>query len=143
MLCKVCESLIQKHGLNKAETQLKQQPTLWKEMLLRTQTPQMLGLYDVIADALIENALYFFRERIENAFLSREYGGRCERMRASKNDSIYERLDVQFTLDQALQHCVAVKGACVTRNSVRQMLKNWKRQGLVVQTEFSHYRKVN
>ena len=142
MLCKVCEILIQKHTLGGAETQLKQQPALWKEMLLKTQTPQMLGLYDVIADTLMENALYFFRERIENAFMSGEYGGGLQRQVRAKNDSIYDRLDVQFTLDQAVQHCVAVKGAGVTRNGVRQMLKNWKKQGLIVQTEFSQYRKV-
>ena len=142
MLCKVCEMLIQKHTLGGAETQLKQQPVLWKEMLLKTQTPQMLGLYDVIADTLMENALYFFRERIENAFMSGEYGGGLQRQVRAKNDSIYDRLDVQFTLDQAVQHCVAVKGAGVTRNGVRQMLKNWKKQGLIVQTEFSQYRKV-
>ena len=49
MLCKVCETLIHKHGLNGAETQLKQHPNLWKEMLLKNQTPQMMELYDIIA----------------------------------------------------------------------------------------------
>ena len=73
MLCKVCEQLIQKHGLNGAETQLKQNPNLWKEMILKAQTPTMLDTYDVIADSLLDNALYFFRDRIENAFLSRDY----------------------------------------------------------------------
>ncbi len=75
MLCKVCETLIHKHGLNGAEAQLKQQPGLWKEMLLKAQTPTMLEAYDVIADSLLENALYFFRDRIENAFQSRSYAG--------------------------------------------------------------------
>ncbi len=42
MLCKVCETLIQKHGLNAAETQMKQTPNLWREMLMKAQTPQML-----------------------------------------------------------------------------------------------------
>ena len=49
MLCKVLETLIQKHGLNGAETLLKQQPTLWKEMLVKAQTPAMMEAYDVIA----------------------------------------------------------------------------------------------
>ena len=62
MLCKVCETLIQKHGLNGAETLLKQNPNLWKDLLLKAQTPTMLEVYDVIADSLIENALYFFRD---------------------------------------------------------------------------------
>ena len=46
MLCKVCESLIQKHGLTGAEAKLKQQPGLWKELLLKAQTPTMLEAYD-------------------------------------------------------------------------------------------------
>ena len=143
MLCKVCETLIQKHGLNGAEAKLKQQPGLWKEMLLKTQTPTMLEAYDVIADSLLENALYFFRDRIENAFQSREYAGsqNNERTKRGRNDSIFSRLDVQFTFEQAMQHSVAVKGANVTHNTVRQMLKNWRKQGLVVLTDDGLYRK--
>ena len=45
MLCRVCEQLIQKHGLAGAETKLKQQPGLWREMLLKAQTPQLLSAY--------------------------------------------------------------------------------------------------
>ena len=144
MLCKVCEGLIQKHGMNGAEAQLKQYPNLWKELLLKAQTPQLLEAYDVIADSLLENALHFFRDRIENAFNSRDYAG-CvsgERLKRGKNDSIYERLDVQFTFEQAMQHSVAIKGAGVNHNTVRQMLKNWRKQGLVAQTEDGRYRKL-
>ena len=143
MLCKVCEMLIQKHGLTGAEAKLKQQPNLWKEMLLKAQTPTMLEVYDVIADSLLENALYFFRDRIENAFQSRDYAGGLngERQKRGKNDSIFERLDPQFTFEQAMQHSVAVKGANVNHNTVRQMLKNWRKQGLVMLEEDGKYRK--
>ena len=145
MLCKVCEGLIQKHGLNGAEAQLKQNPSLWKELLLKAQTPQLLEAYDVIADALLENALYFFRDRIENAFASRDYAGHLsgERSKRGRNDSIFARLDVQFTFEQAMQFSVAMKGAGVTHNSVRQMLKNWRKQGLVVLTDDGNYRKMS
>ncbi len=144
MLCKVCETLIQKHGLTGAEAKLKQQPNLWKEMLLKAQTPTMLEAYDVIADSLLENALYFFRDRIENAFQSRDYAGGLngERQKRGKNDSIFERLDIQFTFEQAMQHSVAVKGANVNHNTVRQMLKNWRKQRLVVLEEDGNYRKL-
>lgn len=143
MLCKVCEQLIQKHGLNGAEVQLKQNPNLWKEMLLKAQTPQMLGTYDVIADSLMENALYFFRHRIENAFNSRDYAGKVnQRKRIGKNDSIFHRLDHQFTFEQAMQQSVAIKGADVTLNSVQQMLKNWGKQGLIEQLEDGKFRKM-
>ena len=143
MLCKVCEQLIQKHGLNGAETQLKQKPYLWKEMLQKTQTPAMLDMYDVIADQLLDCALYYFRDRIENAYRSRDYAAGNSRSRRSKNDTIYERLDVQFSFDQAMQFSVAIKGADVTRNSVQQMLKNWRKQGLVSLTDDGGYRKVS
>ena len=143
MLCKVCEQLIQKHGLNGAEVQLKQNPNLWKEMLLKAQTPQMLGTYDVIADSLMENALYFFRHRIENAFNSRDYAGKSnQRQKSGKNDTIFQRLDQQFSFEQAMQQSVAIKGADVTNNSVRQMLKNWRKQGLIDLTNDGKYRKL-
>ena len=144
MLCKVCEGLIQKHGMTGAETCLKQYPNLWKELLLKAQTPQMLEAYDVIADSLLENALHFFRERIEKAFSSLDFEGHIsgERIKRGKNDTIYERLDVQFTFEQAMQHSVAIKGAGVTQNAVKQMLKNWRKQDLIVQTEDRRYRKV-
>ena len=144
MLCKVCEQLIQKYGLNGAENQLKTQPGLWRDMLLKAQTPAMLDMYDVIADQLLDSALYYFRDRIENAYRSRDYasGSNIGRSRRSKNDSIYERLDVQFSFEQAMQFSVAVKGADVTRNSVQQMLKNWRNQRLIVQSDDGGYRKV-
>ena len=145
MLCKVCEGLIQKHGYNGAETHLKEHPHLWKELLLKAQTPQLLEAYDVIADSLLENALYFFRDRIENAFNSRDYVGNSsgERTKRGKNDSIYARLDMEFTFEQAMQHSVAVKGAGVTRNTITQMLKNWRKQGLVVPSDIGKYRKID
>ena len=144
MLCRVCELLIQKHGMAGAEAQLKQKPSLWREMLLKAQTPQMLEVFDIIADSLIENALHFFRDRIENAFGSRDYAGRqgSNRAKRGKNDSIYERLDPLFTFDQAKQQSIIGKGAEVTFNTVRQMLKNWRKQGLVILTDDGRYRKV-
>jgi hypothetical protein len=142
MLCKVAEQLIQKHGLGGAEKLLKQKTDLWKTMLQKAQTPQLLEVYNVVADYLMETALYFFRDRIEAAFNSREYSGTNDRQRMGKNDSIFERLDVEFGFDGAFQHSVSVKGANVSRNTVRQMLKNWKKQGLIVQTETGRYKKV-
>ncbi|MBO4462995.1 MAG: DUF3987 domain-containing protein [Prevotella sp.] len=143
MLCRVAEQLIQKHGLSGAEKLLKQKTDLWQTMLQKAQTPQLLAAYDVIADYLMETALYFFRDRIEAAFQSRDYAGGNDRQRMGKNDSIFERLDVEFGFDGAFQHTVSLKGANVSRNTVRQMLKNWKKQGLIVQTEAGKYRKVH
>ena len=144
MLCKVCETLIHKHGLNGAETLLKQKPDLWKTMLLKAQTPQMLDMYDVIADSLMDNAMYFFRHRIQLAFNSRDYAGKGnQRQKSGKNDTIFQRLDMQFTVEQAMQHSIAIKGADVTSNSVQQMLKNWRNQGLIVQVKDGKFRKMD
>ena len=63
-------------------------------------------------------------------------------MSTSTNDTIYGRLDVQFTYEQAMQQSVAIKGASTTRNSVQQMLKNWRKQGLVTLTEDGKFRKL-
>lgn len=125
MLCKVAETLIQKHGFQGAEKQLKQNPLLWKEMIVKTQTPTMLEAFNILADYQLDNALYFFRSRIEDAFSSKSYCGQTtyDRSRRGKNDSIFERLDVTFSFEQALQQSIAVKGANVTREVVRQMLK--------------------
>lgn len=145
MLCKVLETLIQKHGFNGAEKQLKESPDLWKGMLVKTQTPTMLNVFDVLADYQLDNALYFFRSRIEEAFSSKDYccQSAWDRCRRGKNDSIFERLDVTFTFEQAEQQSVAVKGASATHESVKQMLKNWKRQGLISVLPDRHYQKVS
>ena len=144
MLCKVAETLIQKHGFQGAEKQLKQNPLLWKEMIVKTQTPTILEAFNILADYQLDNALYFFRSRIEDAFSSKSYCGQTtyDRSRRGKNDSIFERLDVTFSFEQALQQSIAVKGANVTREIVRQMLKNWKRQGLIGVLPDMRYQKV-
>ena len=144
MLCKVAETLIQKHGFQGAVKQLKQNPLLWKEMIVKTQTPTMLEAFNILADYQLDNALYFFRSRIEDAFSSKSYCGQTtyDRSRRGKNDSIFERLDVTFSFEQALQQSIAVKGANVTREVVRQMLKNWKRQGLIGVLPDMRYQKV-
>ena len=145
MLCKVAESLIQKHGFQGAETQLKQNPQLWKGMLVKTQTPTMLETFNILADYQLDNALYFFRSRIEDAFSSKNYCSQSayDRSRRGKNDSIFERLDVTFTFEQAEQQSIAVKGATATHETVKQMLKNWKRQGLICVLPDMRYQKVS
>lgn len=146
MLCKVAEQLIKAHGLAGAEKRLKETPGLWKEMIVKTQTPSMLSAFDSLANYQMENALYFFRERIEAAFSSREYAGKTvgmDRTRRGKNDTIYESLDVNFTAEQAMRQSIVVKGAGVTNMAVQQMLKNWRRQGLIVPKPNKRYQKIS
>lgn len=145
MLCKVLETLIQKHGFNGAEKQLKESSDLWKGMLVKTQTPTMLETFNILADYQLDNALYFFRSRIEDAFSSKNYCSQSayDRSRRGKNDSIFERLDVTFSFEQAEQQSIAVKGATATHETVKQMLKNWKRQGLICVLPDMRYQKVS
>ena len=142
MLCRVADQLIAQYGFSGAEKELKLHPDLWVKMLKKAQTPQLLEVFNVVADYLMDCALYFFRERIEHAFSSRDYVGTADRQRMGKNDSIFARLDFDFGFEAALQQTVAVKGANVSRNAVQQMLKNWKKQGLIVQVERGKFRKV-
>ena len=144
MLCKVAEQLIKAHGLAGAEKRLKENPQLWKEMIVKTQTPTMLAVFNVLADYLMENALYFFRERIEAAFSSREYMGQtnCLRLHRGKNDTIFEKLDTIFTAEQALQQSVTIKGSS-NSEAVRQMLKNWRKQGLIAQIPDGRFQKIS
>ena len=137
MLCRVVAALIDKHGVAGAETRLKQEPGLWREMILRQQTPTMLSAFDVLADYQMDNALFFFRERIEAAFMASSYAGQAasERSKRGRNDSIFERLDRTFSFEQALQQSIALKGPNTSRNAVKQMLKNWRNQGLVTRGE--------
>ena len=143
ILPKVAEQLIRKYGLNGAETRLKQNPELWIEMLRKLQNEDMMQLFDLMADYLIDNDLYFFRPRLERAYESRDF--QCcvtsGRARKGKNDSIFERLSYEFSYEQAKRQTIAVKGAGVTSNTVNQMLKNWKKQGLITQGGDNIYRK--
>ena len=143
MLCRVADQLIAQYGFSGAEKELKLHPDLWVKMLKKAQTPQMLEVFNVVADYLMDCALYFFRERIENAFSSRDYVGTADRQRMGKNDSIFARLDFDFSFEAALQQSIAVKGANVSRNAVQQMLKNWRKQGLIVQTEKGRFKKLS
>ena len=141
-LCKVAESLIGRFGLSGAEKRLKLTPKLWITTLEKLQNDDMLQTFDLIADYLIDNDLYYFRERIEGAYESKNYQI-GPRNRVGKNDSIFARLADEFSMEQAIQQCMAVKGANVSRNSVRMMLKNWRNQGLIVLGSVpNHFQKV-
>ena len=142
MLCRVAELLIQRHGLQGAETRLKADPTLWQNLLQRQQTPQMLAAFDVLADYMIDNAMLFFRERIETAFRSGSYvsSGKA-RSRKSKNDSIYEELADRFTTEEAYGVSVGIRGGDISNGSVRTMLSRWEQQGMVERIERGVYKK--
>ena len=143
ILCLVAEKLIKAYGFNGAEQRLKADPTLTQATAVKCQTPAMLAAYDVIADSLIDNDMYFFRERIEAAYLKNTLNvDGIARYQNGRNDTIYSRLPEKFSFDDAHRETVAEKGNGCSRNMVKQMLKNWKKQGLIVCIGKCLYQKV-
>ncbi len=143
MLCRVAEQLIQHHGLQGAETQLKADPTLWQKMLQRQQRPQMLATFDVLADYMIDNAIYFFRERIEEAFRAATYApADAPRTKKSSNDTIYKQLETNFTSDEAFSLAMSLRGGNVTKVRINSMLYRWERQGMVRRIDRGVYKKT-
>ncbi len=143
MLCRVAEQLIQHHGLQGAETQLKADPTLWQKLLQRQQTPQMLATFDVLADYMIDNAIYFFRERIEEAFRAATYApADAPRTKKSSNDTIYKQLETNFTSDEAFSLAMSLRGGNVTKVRINSMLYRWERQGMVRRIDRGVYKKT-
>ena len=143
MLCRVAEQLINSYGMQGAETRLKGDPTLWQKLILRQQTPQMLAAFDVLADYMIDNAMYFFKERIEMAFRSAAYAPKAKlRSRKTKNDTIFEQLGEHFNTEDAYCTTVSTRGFDVARARVISMLCRWERQGLVERIDKGVYRKL-
>ena len=143
MLCRVAERLINNYGMQGAETRLKGDPTLWQKLILRQQTPQMLAAFDVLADYMIDNAMYFFKERIEMAFRSAAYAPKAKlRSRKTKNDTIFEQLGEHFNTEDAYCTTVSTRGFDVARARVISMLCRWERQALVERIDKGVYRKL-
>ena len=143
MLCRVAEQLIRSYGMRGAEKRLKTDPTLWQKLLRRQQTPQMLEAFDVVADYMIDNTIFFFRNRIESAFHSPDYvpSGK-PRSRRTKNDTIYEQLADRFTTEEAYDTSISVRGFEVTKGRVFTMLYRWEKQGMVERLDKGVYRKT-
>ena len=144
MLCSVAEKLLKKYGLQKAEELIKDNGELLQRMMVREQTEEMLTAYDVIADYLIDNDLYFFRSKLTKAYEQNrnERGGDDQkRTRRGKNDTIFDQLPQNFSKSDAMKIAARVKGDNVTDNTIAKMLYNWKNSGLVVM-EGGLFRKI-
>ena len=115
------------HGAETALMYLKSHPDNLKKNLVRFQTPEFLTFYDVMADYIIDTLMFYFAERIEKARQSANYviGARTL---PGKNDTVFSRLGDEFSLEDAR----IAKGVECSINSVRQMIKNWCKQGLII-----------
>lgn len=135
MLANVAGQLIRRYGVDEAEKMLKADRTLTEKLVKRMQKPEMLAMFDVIADYLLDNMLYFNYERISAGYNIVQKNGM--RQRRGKNDSIFERLPMEFTLEEARM----VRGDLSDDNALRQMIKNWKKCGLIENVKESRWRK--
>ena len=142
MLCKVAEKLIKSYGLQGAEERLKQDDTLLQRMMAKEQTKGMLEAYDVMADYLIDNDLIYFRERLENSYDSKDHKHCCGLQPSrGKNSSIYESLPMTFTRTDLIEATRRFKGNDISENTIKQIIKNWKKSGLIVADD-GKYRKT-
>ena len=92
---------------------------------------------------MIDNAIYFFRERIEEAFRATTYAPTdTPRTQKGSNDTIYRKLAGQFTTEEAYGATVSVRGLDVQRGRVFTMLSRWERQGMVERLKKGVYKKI-
>ena len=133
MLFKVAERLIKEHGYEGAEKVLVENPDITAKLIVDEQTPAMLKAYDNIADYILEMDMLFFSKILKASYEDKN----ChvlgeERCYRTGNDTIYECLPQVFSKEQLEQQCKMNNGEEPTESKVSSMLRNWKRQGLIV-----------
>ena len=141
LVVKAAEKLIKTHGQEKAEEVLKADPEGWLKLLPRMLTTEFLGLFDVLADYLLEQSLMYFRKSLERGLESNDITISGERLRHGKNDLVLSRLPQVFNQEQLWAIAAEVKGS-VKKNTISQMIKNWKKQGLIEKDGEDTFRKV-
>ena len=85
--------------------------------------------------------MLFFGEKLKSDYEKKDCRVMGEgRTYRTANDTIYECLPSAFSRDQLVQQCKMNNGEDPTESKVSSMLRNWKRQGLIV-TENNGYAK--
>ena len=125
------------HGCKTAVDYLKAHPNVVEKQLLQFQTEETLDNYEVLADYILDNLEFYFKEKIQNAKESGNYTS-GERDRNGRNDDYYSQLGNEFTIEEARR----IKGPDASSNSVKQMLKNWRKQGLIMNISPGRYKKL-
>ena len=142
MLCKVAERLIKEHGYEGAEKALLDDPNLTANAIAKEETKAMMDTYDIIANYILDMDMLFFGEKLKSDYDNKDcrvmYEGRTYR---TANDTIYECLPGTFSREQLVQQCKMNNGEEPTETKVQSMLRNWKRQGLIIKSENSFIKK--
>ena len=141
MLFKVAERLIKEHGYEGAEKVLVENPAITARLIVDEQSSAMLKVYDNIADYILDMDMLYFGDKLKATYEDKNCRvigeGRTYR---TANDTIYECLPFVFSREMLVQQCKMNNGEDPTDTKVSSMLRNWKRQGLIV-TENNGYAK--
>ena len=133
MLCKVADRLIKEHGFEGAEKALLADPKLTANAIAQEETKAMMDTYDIIANYILDMDMLFFGEKLKSDYENKDCRVMSEgRTYHTANDTIYECLPAVFTREQLVQQCKMNNGEDPTETKVSSMLRNWKRQGLIV-----------
>ena len=144
MLCAYAEQLLRAiddnrgtrakwtEGCETAERYLQLHPDALADGVRAQQTDEMMTLFDVVADYLLDMLCFYFRDKLQAAYNASNYqaGGTVH---GKENDSVFERLPNEFSLADAVE----AKGSNTSTAAAKMMLKRWKEQGLIEKA--SHY----
>lgn len=142
LVVKAAEKLIKKHGVEEAEDVLKAEPDCWLKMLPSLIKGDFLEIFDILADYMLEQTLLYFRTHLESALKETNISSSGERSRHGKNDIILTGMPQIFTFEELWAKTVEIKGTNVTENTLKQMIKNWKRAGLIEVVEENTFSKT-
>ena len=146
LLCKCLEKLYIdcESNIDKAERELKRSPKCWMKYIDECfENRYMDQVFQVVTDAMLDITLYFFREKLAEAYADKDYAKVTSEpvKRKSANSTVYDLLPTEFSFEQAMSQAIDVKGVNISANNVSQMLKNWKNHGLVEYLGSKQYRK--
>lgn len=134
MLVRAAEQLMSQIGYDAAEALLQQHPDAWIPLVLQQQKTAK-GMFETIADSLIDESMRYFRHRITAAYAAKNYAAApCGRRATGGNEAIYAALPAAFSLDDVFQLMIKEKPD-TKRNTASCQLKRWKQAGRVVRTK--------
>lgn len=93
--------------------------------------------YLTMTDYLVDNFIYYFGEELAEAYNDKKYnrtGSESSNAQRKKKESVFDLLGREFNTDDILQIYVEHKRKTINRQSAWNMVNNWKRQGLVVES---------
>ena len=93
--------------------------------------------YLTMTDYMVDNFLYYFGEELAEAYNDKKYnrtGSVSIGMQRKRKVNIFDMLGCEFGTDDILQIYLEHRHKTINRQSAWNMVNNWKRQGLVVES---------